>query len=288
MKDDKEHIKLKAIDRQSQAFFAGGTFRWQKSEAEVLAELNRQLDRQAAGRSFRLSRRWVAVAASLLLIVGLGSFLRFYAIRVDVSAGTHQLVDLPDGSSVELNAGSSLTYYPYWWSFKRIVTLDGEAFFEVQKGRSFVVRSLQGRTTVLGTSFNILARGDNYRVTCLSGRVGVRSKQRQKVVLMPGSQAVVQPDGKIEVRENIETYPEISWREHVFVFTETPIQEVFEEIERQYKVTIQSTIQEKILYTGNFTKEEDVENILEYVCPAVGLKYSRKSPTLYFITQANE
>ena len=288
MKDDKEHIRLDAIDKQSKAFFAGGTFRWKKSEAEVLAGLDEQIRRRAAGRSFRLSMRMGAMVASFLLIVALGSFLRFYSATVEVSAGTHQLVDLPGGSKVELNAGSSLSYYPYWWNFQRIVSLEGEAFFDVQKGRKFVVRSSRGKTQVLGTSFNILARGKQYRVTCLSGSVRVSSKHRQKVVLTPGSQAIVLPDGEIELRQNIETYPEVSWRKHVFVFTATPIQSVFEEIERQYGVTIQTTIKEEILYTGNFTKEQDVEDILAYVCPALGLKYSRKSPTLYFISYENE
>jgi len=288
VKDDKEHIKLDAIDKQSKAFFAGGTFRWKKGEAEVLAELNEQIRWQASARSFRLSMRMAAMAASFLLILALGSFLRFYSTTTEVSAGTHQMVDLPDGSTVDLNAGSSLSYYPYWWHFKRIVTLEGEAFFDVQQGQRFVVRSSQGKTQVLGTSFNILARGNRYRVTCLSGSVRVSSKQKRKVVLKPGSQAVVKPDGEIEVRQNIEPFSEISWRNDVFFFTATPIQEVFEEIERQYNVTIQTTIKEEVLYTGNFTKEQDVEDILGYVCPALGLKYSRKSPNLYFITQAIE
>lgn len=288
MKDDKRHTGLDAIDKQSKAFFAGGTFRWKKSEAEVLAELDEQIRRQSSARSFRLSMRMAAVAASFLLIVALASFLRFYSTTIDVSAGTHQLAELPDGSTVELNAGSTLRYYPYWWHFQRIVSLEGEAFFHVKKGQKFVVRSSQGKTQVLGTSFNILARGNRYRVTCLSGTVRVSSKQNKRVVLQAGSQAVVQPDGEIELRQNIETFPEISWRDHVFVFTATPIQAVFEEIERQYGVSIQTTIKEEILYTGNFTKEQDVEDILAYVCPAVGLKYIRKSPNLYFVTQTNE
>ncbi len=288
MKDDKQHTGLDAIDRQSQAFFAGGTFRWKKSEAEVLAELDEQIRWQSSARSFRLSMRMGAMAASFLLIVALGSFLRFYSTTVEVSVGTHQLADLPDGSTVELNAGSTLSYYPYWWRFKRIVTLEGEAFFDVQKGQKFVVRSSQGKTQVLGTSFNILARGDRYRVTCLSGSVRVSSKQNKQVVLQAGGQAVVQPDGEIELRHNIETFPEISWRDHVFVFTSTPIQAVFEEIERQYGVTIQTDMTSEVFYTGNFTEEQNMEDILGYVCPAVGLKYIRKSPNLYFITQTNE
>ena len=79
MKENKEHNNLSAVDRQSKAFFAGGKFNWEKSNAEVWASMEAVMKPQLKGRSlkFNFKASIYAVAASLLILVGIGSFLRF-------------------------------------------------------------------------------------------------------------------------------------------------------------------------------------------------------------------
>ena len=290
MKQDKEHIDLNAVDRQSKAFFTSGKFNWKKSNADIWATLETQLVSQPKGRSivihFNLTK-W-AVAASIAVLFSLGSYLRFYAIQIDTPLGQHLLADLPDHSKVNLNAQSTLIYYPYWWKVKRIVKLEGEAFFEVEKGKKFTVISSKGITQVLGTSFNIFSREEVYKVTCISGVVKVKSKSGFEAVLKPNSKAEIQADGKINVLEDIETFPEISWKKNIFLFTASPVHQVFYEIERQYGVKINVKTDNYSLYTGNFTKDQNVEEILNYVCPALGLKFIRKSTVEYLIIPENE
>ena len=290
MKQKKEHINLDAVDRQSKAFFSRGTFRWEKSEAEIWSILEGKIDAQPQGRSLTLNftlTKWV-VAASILILFATGSFLRFYSVNIKTPDGQHLVAELPDQSIVNLNAHSSLTYYPFWWSITRIVKLEGEGFFEVQKGKKFTVISLKGSTQVVGTSFDIFAREEIYKVTCVTGIVKVKSKAGFEALLRPNCKAEIQPGGKINVLKNIETYPEISWKQNVFLFTASPVFQVFREIERQYGVHIEAKVDDYSLYTGNFNKDQNVEEILEYVCPALGLKYIRKSAGEYLIIRKDE
>jgi len=290
VKQNDRHIDLTFVDKQSKAFFKGGKFHWKKSEADIWENIEALMVDQPHGRFMFLnfnSVRWMA-AASIVILISLGSFLRFYTITIKTPAGQHLEAMLPDQSEVKLNAQSSVSYHPYWWLVSRKVNLEGEAFFEVQKGRKFTVVSAIGTTQVLGTSFNVLAREEIYKVTCITGTVKVRSRMGYEAIIKPNSKAEINKNGEINVSTHIETFPEISWRKNIFLFTATPVHAVFTEIERQYGVTITAKINNESLYSGNFTKNQNVEEILNYVCPALGLKYVRKSVGEYLIIQKNE
>ncbi|MFA9388203.1 MAG: FecR family protein [Prolixibacteraceae bacterium] len=289
MTTNKEHKKL-SVDTHSKAFFTGGKFNWKKSEAEVWSNIEAIVDVKPAGRSLSFNFRKVsfAIAAAFLLLIGVGSFLRFYQITIKTPVGEHQLAQLPDGSTINLNAESTLKYNPYWWKFKREIHFEGEAYFEVEKGKKFSVISEKGIVQVLGTSFNIFARNEIYKVTCITGSVKVRSTTDEIVVLKPNSKAQIHSNGTIAVLHDIETYPEISWKNNLFLFTAVPIREVFYEIERQFGITIKTNMNTYALYTGNFSRDLDVEDVLSYVCPALGLDYTRKSAKEFVIFQVKE
>jgi ferric-dicitrate binding protein FerR (iron transport regulator) len=290
VKPNKEHIDHSAADRESKAFFSGGKFLWKKSEADVWSTLEARIDAQPKGRSLIPNFTWSkrTVAASIIVLFSLGSLLRFYSVTVETTAGQHLAAELPDHSKVNLNAQSKLTYFPYWWKIQRIVKLEGEGFFEVEKGKKFTVNSPKGITQVLGTSFNIFSRAEIYKVTCVTGSVKVKSRTGFEVILKPNSKAEIQSNGKINVLVDIETFPEISWRKNIFLFTASPVLQVFHEIERQYGVKINAQPDTYSLYTGNFTKDQSVEETLSYVCPALGLKYVRQSSGEYLISREEE
>ena len=288
MKANNEHTNLQAIDQQSKAFFAEGTFHWTKNQNDVWLTILDGITTIPGKKSIYINLKVLAIAASFIAFITIGSFLRFYETTISTTSGVHQAVLLPDGSSVELNAASTLKYYPYWWSFKRILELDGEAFFDVEKGNNFTVKSSFGETQVLGTSFNIVSRDKTYTVTCLTGSVKVTSNSKENVILKPNSKAEIKQNGKISVIKEIDTYPEISWRKNIFLFTATPLRNVFSEIERQYDVTIKIDVESMDLYTGNFTKDKSVEDILGYVCPALGLKYVKSSTKSFVIIEDSE
>ena len=284
MKQQNKHIDLSIVEEQSKRFFTGGKFDWSKSNASVWDELD-TFAVQHPDKTIRYDFRIIqwSVAAVFVLLLGISGFFRFYSKTITTLAGSHFAMSLPDGSKVNLNAQSTLTYHPYWWRFERKVTFEGEGFFEVEKGKRFSVLSKLGTTQVMGTTFNIYSRDAIYRVTCITGSVKVISKSKNEVILKPNSKANVSPNGQINLVQDIETIPEISWKDNLFLFTAVPVREVFSEIERQYGITIDARIDNHALYTGNFTKKQKVEDILGYICPALGYKFIHQSEMVYSI-----
>jgi len=290
VKPNNEHIELNSIHPESKAFFSGGEFVWQKSEAEVWVSIESQIASQPKGKQLFINfslTKWV-VAASIVILFSITGFMRFYTVSVESPAGQHAEIILPDHSTVKLNAQSSISYHPYWWRINRDVQLHGEAFFEVEKGRKFAVTSDKGITRVLGTSFNIFAREDIYRVTCVTGTVKVSSKTGYEAVIHPNSKAEITSEGQIKVTDQIEILPEISWKSNLFIFTAQPVLDVFHEVERQYGVVIDVKTGDNLPYTGNFNKDQNAEEVLAYICPAMEYKLIKKSPVEFLIIRNDE
>ena len=186
--------------------------------------------------------------------------------------GSHLAVTLPDGSKVNLNADSRLTYKPYQWIISRNVELEGEAFFEVKQGKRFSVKSNQNKVNVLGTSFNIFSRPGNYRVTCLTGKVKVTT-HNETTTLAPDMQLTYH-NGKLTIKENINAGQSIGWIEDKFVFEGVPLVEVINEIERQYDIRVKADIPPGHVYTGNFSRATKPDMILEIIGKPFEIKFS--------------
>lgn len=109
------------------------------------------------------------------------------------ASDTVRQVTLSDGSQVELNLGSELTFSNY--KDHRRVTLDkGEAFFNVSHDTAhpFIVRAADGRIRVTGTRFNVWMYEDQVRVNLIEGSVLVSSNddlQGDGLRLEPAMQA---------------------------------------------------------------------------------------------------
>ena len=228
------------------------------------------------GKVRNLRRVFISVAAILVVLLGTTAFFRLYTKTVNANAGQHLTAMLPDGSSIELNAGSVIKYKPLWWRFNREVQFEGEAFFKVQKGESFEVVSSMGRTIVLGTSFNIYARKNEYKVTCYTGKVRVVSVvSGNSTDITPNMQAFIQSNGQVVRSDKVNTEETIAWIDDQFFFTSTPMETVFEEVERQYGVRIVLDVQMSDEYTGNFSLDRSVDDVMYNICRPMGLKFEK-------------
>jgi len=258
-----------------------------KSKEESWADLEARLVEKPAGKLLQIRKRNLiySVAATLLLLAGVFSLLRFYTNTVICPAGEHLAYQLPDGSMVQLNADSKITYHPYWWNFSREVRFDGEGFFEVEKGSRFRVISGAGTTEVLGTSFNIFAREGEYKVTCLSGQVKVTSFAKAEVVLSPDYSAQVSSTGEIIMTKEVSTADTHAWIDNMFRFTSKPLGQVLQEIERQYSVRVTMKSPADLTYTGFFSKNRPLEETLTLVCTPFGLNFAKISEKEYVISQ---
>lgn len=228
----------------------------------------------------------LTAAAAALLLVSTIAFCKFHRITINSQNGEHLAHELPDGSIVELNAATSIAYAPYWWSFDRAIKLEGEAFFEVEKGSSFVVHSKKGKTEVLGTSFNIFARDNEYRVLCTTGRVKVTSQPYEAEIsfsLAPTEMAVINKEGKFTKQMNVPTIRVTGWKQNKFYFADTPIDLVFKELERQYDIEIKLPSNLNQSYSAFLEKKETVETILNIICVTFDLQYTQTSKQSYKI-----
>lgn len=264
-------------------FFHSATPPYFKSKEEVWAELSKTLTEKPQANVIRFRSYLLPAAAAAVFVLLLGSFLvmRYYTASVISGYGEFKTAQLPDGSVVELNAGSRLSYHPLWWRFERIAGLAGEGYFNVAKGKTFRVRSENGSTEVLGTTFTVYARPDEYRVTCFTGAVKVASVTGQEAVLSPNYQARVSPDGHIIVSR--EKTPETinAWITGMFSFNAYPLRLVLNEIERQFNVRILFEPDKEYLYTGHFSKDKPVGEVLELIFKPFGLKFVQKSEGIF-------
>jgi ferric-dicitrate binding protein FerR (iron transport regulator) len=234
-------------------------------------------------------KQWLALAASLVLLLSVTGFMRFYSVKTFTPAGVHTSLNLPDGSVVEVNAATSIKYHPYWWFLSRRVDLEGEAFFTAEKGRKFQVVSDLGTTEVLGTTFNVFARGSNYQVSCHTGRVRVSGAMTdQSVILSPNEQAELEESGALKVSPLDIPRQAPGWTRNLIMFSSAPLSLVFEEIERQYGIVIETPAEMQQVYSGNFSLDQSVENILSLLCLPFDLTYERQTGNNYLVYPSGE
>ncbi|HKI89454.1 MAG TPA: FecR domain-containing protein [Draconibacterium sp.] len=281
-----KNLHIDQIKEKSAEFFSKGKIDWNKPEELVWEELFARTQKTAPkGKSVVFPRFYKYAAAVIMLLVIAGTIPFIYTKSVESVPGEHVLATLPDGSTIELNAGSHIKYYPLKWFVQRKVIFEGEAFFQVQKGKKFDVQSKNGTTEVLGTSFNVYSRDGKYRVTCITGKVKVETVTKQSVILLPGSQAKLER-GKLVVERNVITDNIISWKNNQFFFAGTPLHEVIDEIERQYGVTIK--IQDELYnrnFAGNFPKKYSVEEVLDFVCKTMQVKFVKQSENVFLVVE---
>ncbi len=259
---------------------------YNKSKEEVWKAISHSIEsKPAKTRRLNFGKvRMVWAAAMIALLVGVGLFLRFYHYTVETKPGQIANFFLPDGSEVILSPESEAAYYPLWWAYSRNVTLKGEAFFKVQKGKKFSVKSARGITTVVGTSFDIYARTDNYRVVCYTGKVSVKAREsKQKIILTPGEKAEINKQGDIAFSKEKIANQAMSWINNQFIFTSEPLASVFDEMARRYDVKIIMEKPYKENYTGNFSTNIPVEQALSIVCKPFGLTFTKQEERMYVI-----
>ncbi|TFH20169.1 MAG: DUF4974 domain-containing protein [Bacteroidia bacterium] len=293
---NKKHRDIKNIKDQSDLsdrLFSGADVPWEKSKAEVWSDFEHRLVKEDLSpvpvRRMFPGKQWLALAASLVLLLAVSSFMRFYSVKTYCPAGVHTSLNLPDGSVVEINAASTVEYHPYWWFLSRKVDLDGEAFFGVKEGRKFRVVSDLGTTEVLGTTFNIFARGENYLVSCHTGSVRVSAaRNEQSVILSPNELAELNEYGDLMVSPVDDQGQAPGWTNNLIMFTAAPLSLVFEEIERQYGIVIEAPAKMKQVYSGNFSLDQSVENILSLLCLPFDLSYERQTGNVYLVYPSEE
>jgi transmembrane sensor len=178
--------------------------------------------------------------------------------------------NLPDNSKVVLNANSEISYLKKEWEKKRSLTLKGEAYFKVQKGKKFTVQTTIGKVTVLGTQFNVKQREGYFEVKTYEGLVRVIYKDT--VVQLPKGRLFKVVKGVVNTTNAFDIY-EKSWLQKESNFKSTSLDFVLAEIENQFDYKIETTnIDLDVLYTGSFT-HTDINIALQSITIPLQLSY---------------
>lgn len=260
-----------------------------REKEDVWAAIEQNLDNGPSKKPKRRPLRpWaIGVAASVSLLICVGLFARFYTIQIEVKAGETAKHILPDGSVIHINSASFVNYPQYWWAFSREINLEGEAFFEVEKGAKFQVKSPQGTTQVLGTSFNIYARNQSYQVFCATGKVKVETSTAEEVTLSPNQFVELTEEGLIKQENNKKKEEILSWLTGRFIYNTTPLRKVLQDFERYYGTRLIVNIEnlDEYFYTGLFNRSIPLEKALEVVCYSFDLTLEKKSDETFMITE---
>lgn len=272
----------KDLHNEEDHLFNGLKFKTQSLNTDkgaLWAKIQSDIERETPIRSINSGRRrWIyyvgaaaSVAVVLFFIFGQSNRLEQYS--APMASNTN--FALPDASQVVLNADSKIRYDEKRWEEKRSLNLEGEAFFDVEKGETFEVRTAMGMVTVLGTEFNVYARQTGFKVTCQEGRVQVTTPNGASEVITAGQG--VELLGETLQRFDLAGPEAAPWVSGVFDYNERPISEIISEIERQYDVKIKyPTNLATQLITSRFTKTDNLEEALEDIVYTHRLDFEKK------------
>lgn len=223
--------------------------------------------------------------------------------------GATKKITLPDGSEVWLNAGSTLTTAEGFNNGNREVTLNGEAYFDVEQnaGIPFVIRTGKMNIRVLGTTFNVKAYPEDVTTEAsliqgaievtLTGKPGKRFvlKPSEKIVLpnreklhaIPGAMPEnayrqLQKDGytisNVTVSPEGKMVAETAWTSNRLTFINESFAEIAQQLERKFQVEIHFSDDaiRNLRFTATFLNE-DVRGTLD------ALQYTATDPFTFRI-----
>nr|WP_299385799.1 FecR domain-containing protein [Allomuricauda sp.] len=228
-------------------------------------------------------KRFLRVAAAVAVLLT-GSY--FYVNSLDESVAT-QLAErseivLPDQSEIILNADSRISYSEKKWDEKRNVSLQGEAFFKVAKGKKFTVSTNQGTIAVLGTQFNVEARDNFFEVTCYEGLVSVMFNGNE-TKLPAGTSFVVIAGQLLESPKPNSVQP--SWINNESSFERIPLEFVLDELERQFDIDVKTqNVDKNLLFTGTFSNT-DLNMALKSISTPSRMNYQLEGDNVLFYAE---
>lgn len=217
-----------------------------------------------------------------VLVVGLAIYFTvFNTDSVEASTLTSEKITLrlPDLSEVTLNADSEIIYDAKSWNSKRRLSLKGEAYFKVAKGKTFDVISQSGVITVVGTEFNVKARNDYFEVTCYEGLVKVTSDTITRQLTAGDTYRILSK--RFSEAKTADREPQ--WTKNRSSFKSIPFNEVVEELERQYTVKIAFKYTDTTrLFSGGFV-HNNLENALVSITQPMNLTFEISLPNQVLI-----
>lgn len=245
----------------------------------IYIKTREKINRVQLKRQLHLWQFVAAASITLLLIVSGLSFLQTESttqpMYVDLKSpvGSTTSMTLSDGTIVQLNAGSTLSYPLLFKGKERTVSLTGEAYFEVAKDTKhpFIVEANQMKIQVLGTHFNVKSYEEDNRLvtTLMEGSVRVEVdhpgySSAKSIILKPNQQIVFDKNTHETSVFNVNADLYASWKDGECFFESEKLKDIIKILERQFgiPISIADAGLEEQIYSGFFTKKEGLFHIL--------------------------
>ncbi len=230
---------------------------------------------------------WMRIAASVIIIVGLG-LLAWWVFNdrtkeMTVVAQKTVLNDtLPDGSVVTVNKGSSISYASTFKGKTRQVSLKGEAFFNVtpNKKKPFIISVNDVQITVVGTSFNVKTINGNTDVVVETGIVNV-TRAGKTVELKANEEVIVNVKDSALTKEKVSDQLYKYYRTKEFVCDDTPLWKLVEVINEAYNshVVIGNPALKDMGITTTFNNES-LEQVLNVISLTLSIRIIKEGDAI--------
>lgn len=260
--------------------------RIERAERKLLEKIHQKEDAKKQKPKFRQWMRYAAVIA-VIILSGSGIGYWFHSASINrnlvtqtVTDGTVIEVILPDGSKVWLNNGTTLSYPNEFSGKERIVSLEGEAYFEVVKNtqKPFIVETEAMKISVLGTTFNLKSHTNQYvaEATLVEGEIEVRGNNDEgMIVLSPGQRAELNKKNRRLTVKQVDAKLDGVWRNDLIPFEQANIFTITQTLERFYdvKIILSPDIPTDITYSGVLRKKNTVTSVLESLQHSIPIQY---------------
>lgn len=269
----------------------------------VQTEIWQRLQPAATPARVRRMLSWtrVAAAASVALLLGAGAYYftrkpatvapSIAARSITAPVKMNNLVELPDGSIVILDKGSTLDFPKTFDGSKtREVTLNGHAYFDVTShpGQPFIVKAGKVTTTVLGTSFDINTRNQTIAVRVITGKVKVATDKENLGNLEANRQLTYAETTDQSSFSMVDAATADTWTTQDVQLNDITFEAICHQLEQRYHININikdEALKEK-KFTITLTGNDDLKSTLGTVCDFNGATYTYNNSTNTYIISA--
>ncbi|UII24716.1 FecR domain-containing protein [Fulvivirga maritima] len=192
-----------------------------------------------------------------------------------------QNINLPDGSTILLNADSKLHYMAsHFGDSLREVYLEGEGYFDIKsdKTRPFIVHTGSVNTKVLGTAFNIKAyqNSTSVEVTVTRGKVQVGDQKKTYGVITPNQQIKVNTETNEFKQQEVASEKVVAWKQMYIIMDDMSLKDAVAQLSTRYKKTIvlNNDALGNCHITGTFLEEQTLDHVLNVLCSVVQATYT--------------
>ncbi len=283
---------------------------WEKQSLQLVNDTNRSFEKLMAKISKnqeimfvsdedtfqknRFKKRFiVAIAASFLLFLSVVFLTKDYLFyqHFETDFGETKKVKLPDNSEVTLNAKSTLKFARFGFNDNvREVYLTGEASFTVKHtidNQRFIVKTDKNfEVEVLGTEFNVNVRQTKAKVVLNKGKVQFNyqeGKTAKQITMKPGDLITLDSTGHANLKQIPKPQIYSAWKDHRFIFEQTPMREVATMIQENFglKIEFREEVLSRKTISGAF-HAENADELLQVISELLEINFNRQNNNVIF------